>query len=279
LDIKKSKIGRKFIFCSTTDDIGLNSLAMIFSLCHNVLSVANSYPVMNGKVMADYNHFRYDEVRKIFLEKKLPIMERDLILSDKEILFYSSSLFIKSFGTIACEMLRNNMTIIHLIGNPVDISLRFYEKGIYPSFKEDRTFLNLKYPANRLKPDFLKYREYRHKFFRIFWYCLECYVRSKELISRYRDMKHYVFFTKWLEDKIEIKGLLGSLGCKINGNRMEAAFKVYNNYKFIENRSHEDIKKKTLSRESAIILASRFVDRFGGVFQLSKEECEELIKL
>lgn len=272
----------RFVFCATSSLKSPKSLTLIFSLCKNMIISTNSQPVMNGKIMTDYNNFRYDEVRKIFTEKKLPLMKKELELSEKDIYFDSSCLFIKSYAKIACEELareRERLSIIHLIENPIDVSLSLYREKETPSFEEDKFFLNLGYPANRIKPDFLKYREYNHRFFKIFWYCLECYVRSKELISRYRNVKHYVFFTNWLNSEFELKSLFNSLGCNINRRRLESASKVYNNYQFIENKFPDKKGREFLDKENAIKLARKFISKFGDTFQLSKEECEELINL
>lgn len=259
----------KYIFCATATTRDIQVLHLIFSMCNNTYSGIQPSPKMNGKSVALYNNYKYREVRDIFITQKLPAIEALSKGFDKYVDL--NHMFIKSFAEIACEILKDNMAIIHLVNNLVDSSIFLYRTG-------NKWILDPEYPANKTSSEFLQYREFRHSFFRAIWHNLECYVRSKNLISRYRNMKHYVFFSKWLGNEFEIISLIESLKISIKPQRIKAVSSIYHSDEMANLRKFNNTIK-AISREKAFRITERFVDRFGERFLLSEEECKQLMEI
>jgi len=261
----------KYIFCSTTHFSGSKVLSFAFGFSKDFLSVRLGNPTNNRLAISLYDRGKFEEIREIFEKEKIMEIEKSLFNLEKKRYFESDPDFIRTFTKAACEFLKGNIAIVHLINNPVYVSLNMLEK--YSDLLESLIF-NSKSRMNIIKPDFLKYREYQHKFFRIFWYCLETYARSKDLISRQRDIKHYIFFTKWLLIPFEIRSLLKSLEVRIEDDKIESIKEAF--------KAEEDLfysTKFSLSLDEARKMALRFVDKFGDQFMLSKEECLQLLEL
>ena len=169
------------------------------------------------------------------------------------------------------DYLKENMGIIHLIRNPIYTARNLYEDGSIPG--EDKTLIDPSDSGNMVNPEFLKYREFQHDFFKALWYCFEVYTRSKHLISRYRNMKHYVFFTKWFSDPKEIRSLVSSFGGNISKKNSEFVSGWYDEYGIYHRTNN------ILAPHNAERMAKRFVENFGDQFLLSKKECLQLLEL
>ena len=255
------------IFCLSSGMSRTSTLFYIFSLCFNTHSRMMNNPKFSWETLRKWNNLDSIVLKEVFKEYMLPGIVEDFTIKKKYVQIdrYVSFVFCKT----ACEVIKSNLAIVHLINNAIDSSLILYEHNKIP----DNEFILSK--RNRIKADFIKYREFNHDFFKTFWFNLESYVRSKDLISRYRDVKHYVFFSKWLDSKSEIRSLLNSLNCKITNRRLESASKI--NKELLLRNSF--LKKPVLSRDKALNMAKRFISKFGENVQLTEQECNELILL
>ena len=240
----------KYIFCSTTHFSGSKVLSFAFGFSKDFLSVNGSFPDLCG-------------------ERSQKEVDSLIHQFTKERYFESNPNFIEYSARSVCQSFPSNTAIIHLINNPIIVSLNL-DKNNFKKY----SLLSLEPGSNIIEPNFLKLREYQHSFFKNLWYCFEIYVRTKELISRYRNIKHYVFFSKWFLISFEIKSLLKSLKVKIENDKIESIKEAY--------KAEEDIfysTKFNISLDEAMKMALRFVDRIGGQFMLSKEECLQLLEL
>ena len=196
--------------------------------------------------------------------------DRDFLFDGERSTNISYPLIKNDFDSVFAQF-KKNMGVIHFIDNPVYGARRLCEGGSIPG--EDPDLIDFSDSKVIIKPEFLKYREFQHDFYKTFWYCLEVYARSKHIISRYRNVKHYVFFSKWLLDPKEIISLMKSFGARISVKNAEFISGLYDEYGV--STSNEII----LAPHNAEKMAARFVDAFGDQFLLSKEECGQLLNL
>jgi hypothetical protein len=257
----------KSIFCLTSGTSGSSSLYYIFSLCSNTDSKLSSILDINWNSLYEFYDKGKNEIDKIFKKEIYSKIISSLNSGNRYIQAnqYVSFIFIKS----ACDLLDKNLSIVHLIDNIVNSALSLYSENKIP----DINFILSN--RNRFKPNFIKYREFSHDFYKSLWFVLELYVKSKDLIVNYRHINHNVFFVKWLNSKIEIRNLLNKLDCKITRKRLESASKIY---KEIELNREKKIKN-VLEKENAINMARRFIDEFGEGPNLTYDECKELLIL
>ncbi len=270
----------KYIFCSTATPEENYILFLIFSLCEDVFVKVNKDQSEEAlERIKLYNNYEYDPLADFFNNVKLQDIELNLKKNGKSSYLEIDPTFMFSSAKVICDQLGREMAIIHFIRNIVDTSIKMCIQKKIPSNKYSHHVMNLRCKTNKIKPTFTKYREFRHVFFRALWHNLEYHVRTKDLISRHRNIKHKVFFSKWIDNKEEISSMVRFLGFKMNSQRIESASKVKKAYDEMSNYRDGNIIYNKMGIEEWTRVALRFINRFGNAFQLTKEECVQLTEI
>ncbi len=203
----------RVVFTATTGRSGTKSLASIFSMVPDCVSLHEPWPDMSGDVLRAASYGKQDLVNRIYrCIKSINILRAAV---GYRYYFEANHCFVKTFMEQAIADFDDRIAVVHLLRPAIDVAMSIYRLHEEPGTGlGDAWWLDHRAPTNliRISSVLDSDREFSHPFYKTLWYWHEVELRIAAWRARMPAVRMVEFQTEWLGDRAKVMWLLGQLG-------------------------------------------------------------------
>jgi len=245
----------RVIFTATTGRSGTKSLASLFSMVPECVSLHEPWPDMSGDVLRAASYGQQELADQIYRRIKSVNILRAAV--GYRYYFEANHCFVKTFMEQAIADFDDRIAVVHLVRPTLDVAMSIYQLHEEPgSGLGNSWWLDHRAPTNviRISRVLDSDPEYSHPFYKTLWYWYEVEARIAAWRASMPAVLVARFETEWLGDRAKVMRLLGQLGIECEEERIHIQPTIEQN----RNAREEQKTVPRLPEEQAREMLERF---------------------